>query len=157
MVIMSILGIAIDHNIPGNDVSVRHFIKQETGIHDASTCSIHGNQGGLNEWVSVEEAELGSEAVNLQAEIESRKFRDGLEQWGEAEPVEREPVSSEVEIEREGVLRCGAARELTEELVGETGGWVGNVGKEGEGVVKSRRRRRRESATAKDEFQKEQV
>ncbi|KAH1164430.1 hypothetical protein GYH30_002455 [Glycine max] len=89
MGIMTILGIGIDHNIPGNDISMRHFIKHQTGIHDASTCIIHGNQGSLNKWVSVEEAELGSEAVNLQAETEGRKFRDGLEQWGEAEPIER--------------------------------------------------------------------
>lgn len=68
--------------------------------------------------------------MNLEAEIQSRKFRHGLQQWGEAEPVEKGAVSSEVAIEEEGVVRCGTARELTEELVGETGVWVRNVGEE---------------------------
>lgn len=136
MVIMTTLGIPIDHNIPGDDIPVRHFVKQETGIDDASTGSIHGNQGSLNKRV-VMEAQLGEQAMNLEADIQGRKFGYGLQQRGEAEPVEKEGVYPEVVIEKEGVIRCGSARELTEELIGETSVWIWNVAKEGESVVES--------------------
>jgi len=83
------------------------------------------------------EAQLGSQAVNLQTQIQGRKLGDGLQQRGEAEPVEEGTVSAEEAIVKEGAFRCGATRKLTEELVGETGVWVWNVGEKRECIVKS--------------------
>jgi len=51
------------------------------------------------------EAQLGSQAVNLQTHIQSRKLGDGLQQRGEAEPVEKGTVSPEEAIKAEGALR----------------------------------------------------
>ena len=73
--------------------------------------------------------------MNLQPMVQGRGFRNGLQQWGEAELVERGATCPEAEVEEEGVVGCGAAREVTEELVGEMGGRVWDLGEKGEGVV----------------------
>ncbi|KAJ1384354.1 glutathione synthase [Sesbania bispinosa] len=83
------------------------------------------------------EAQLGSQAMNLQALIQGRNFRDGLQQWGEAKAVESGAMSPKLLIEEEGVLGCGAARKLTKELVAEMGVWVWDLGENREGIVES--------------------
>lgn len=74
--------------------------------------------------------------MNLQTMIEGRKFRDGLQQWGEAKAVESEGIScSKVVIEEKSVVRCGATGEMAEELVGEMGICVWKLGENRECVV----------------------
>ncbi|KAK7407728.1 hypothetical protein VNO78_09765 [Psophocarpus tetragonolobus] len=133
MVIKTHVGISTNDNIPGNEIWVRYVIKQKTGMDNVTYMVIKGH---FNKRVSME-VQLGSEIVNLRAEINHRKFRDGLEQFGDAEGVERERecIFLEVMVEEEGVLQCGVAKELMEELVGEMGLWVWNEGETGESIV----------------------
>lgn len=91
--------------------------------------------------------------MNLHPLIQRRSPRHRLQQRREAEPVHTKSVPPHLLVHQKGLLGLGPARQLAQELVGNTAVGPGDLGEDGEGVVEAGR----EGGRGVDELEEEGV
>ena len=135
---LSDLRVLGDHDIPSDNISDRHFIKQEPRNIHLTAGSIHMEDGVEEEEIRMK-AELLDKAMNGSAEGQGGQFGAGLKDEGEGEGVEGDIGAAKAREEGEGVGGGGRRGEGVEAGVPQDGlGLVGGAVEDLAGVGEGR-------------------